>query len=85
MGIEIIAGAEIMGVEKKRIVYRDRTGGVAEFTYDDLIVAAGYRPDEDLINTMRYSLPGVYFIGDCKAPRGIYAAVMEGHHIGRSI
>ena len=85
MGIEIIAGAEIMGVEKKRIVYRDRTGGVAEFTYDDLIVAAGYLPDEDLINTMRYSLPEVYFIGDCKAPRGIYAAVMEGHHIGRSI
>ena len=82
---DIITHAEIIQVDDEKVTYVDEHKKEKFSPCGAVILAAGYRPDEDLILSKRYSAPEAYFIGDCMSPRGIYAAIMEGNHIGRMI
>jgi 2,4-dienoyl-CoA reductase (NADPH2) len=81
----LITDAEIVQIDKEKVIYLDEKKKENTLSCEAVILAAGYRPDEDLIISKRYSAIESHFIGDCQAPRGIYAAIMEGNHIGLRI
>ena len=81
----IITGVRITRVDKESVDFLDENGKEESVGYGALIVAAGYQPDEHLFQSRRYTSIETYFIGDCVGARGIYAAVREGHDIGRRI
>ena len=57
-----------------------RNGATTEFTADSIILAAGFRPNRELIEGLRaYPHIRVAEVGDCVRPRKIYDAIHDGH------
>ena len=58
----------------------DRFGAVTEFPADTAVLAAGFRPNRELIEGLR-AHPAIHVteVGDCVRPRKIYDAIHDGH------
>jgi 2-enoate reductase len=83
LGIETMAGAELVDVEKGRA--NIKTGGVASsIECDAVVLALGFAPDGRVAGELS-SLDGVEvkMIGDAVAPRKILNAIWEGFHTAR--
>ena len=85
LGIETIAGAELVDVEEGRA--RIKTGGVeSSIECDAVVLALGFAPDGRVAEELS-SLEGieVKVIGDAVAPRKVLNAIWEGFHAARLI
>jgi hypothetical protein len=58
----------------------DRFGVRTEIPADTVVVAAGFKPNRDLIESLRKDPKlQVFEAGDCVRPRKIFDAIHEGH------
>ena len=78
--ISIHTGKRLERVGDKDITVMDRYGIRTAIPADTVVLAAGFKPNRDLIDKLRHetTLP-VYEAGDCVSPRKIFDAVHEGH------
>jgi 2,4-dienoyl-CoA reductase-like NADH-dependent reductase (Old Yellow Enzyme family)/thioredoxin reductase len=76
---------EVYAVEGKKALYHDGKGREGSCTFDAIVFAVGFSPDEALIKSMEHLELETFRIGDCVTPRGIFEAIHEGSMIGRSI
>jgi len=53
--------------------------------FDTIVLAMGQKADEDLYMNLKGTVPELYRVGDCVAPRKVDMAIWEGHRIGREI
>ena len=49
------------------------------------VVAAGSKPNTELLSTLRERVAEVHPVGDCVAPRNILEAMDEGYRTGLSL
>ena len=49
---------------------------------DTVILAAGYKKNDELFKALEDKVPGVYCIGDSSQPRRIMEAINDGYHVG---
>ena len=62
------------------------SGQISEFPKADTVVLAIHRrADDGLYRALKGSVPELYRIGDCVAPRRAHAAIIEGEKAGRAI
>ena len=52
---------------------------------DTVVLAAGSRPNRQLLKALERKVPEVYQIGDCVKPRSILEALAEGFHVGQKL
>lgn len=52
---------------------------------DTVVLAAGTRADDALYRELGGRSAGLHAVGDCIAPRGLYAAISEGSKMGRDV
>jgi 2-enoate reductase len=55
------------------------------YPMDSIIVAVGYRANDDLFKALEGKVPELYHIGDSSQPRGIRESVNEGYRTGLSL
>jgi 2,4-dienoyl-CoA reductase-like NADH-dependent reductase (Old Yellow Enzyme family)/thioredoxin reductase len=55
------------------------------YPMDSLIVAVGYKANDDLFKALEGKVPELYRVGDSSQPRGIREAVTEGYKTGLSL
>jgi hypothetical protein len=69
-----------VGVTETGIKVADEFDREAEIAADSVVLAAGFRPNRELIEGLR-SHPGlrVAEAGDCIRPRKIFDAIHDGH------
>ena len=78
-GVAMHTEAKILSCEKQgvRVMLRgEKEGFIAG---DNLIMALGYRPVNQLENELKGRLPRIHIIGDCVKPRKILDAVSEAY------
>jgi hypothetical protein len=67
-------------VEDKGITVIDRYGIRTAITAETVVLAAGFRSNRDLIESLRNeSGLQVFEVGDCVRPRKIFDAIHDGH------
>jgi len=78
--VSIHTGKRLEGVSDKGITVVDRYGIRTTISVDTVVLAAGFRPNRDLIDSLR-KIPNlqVFEVGDCVRPRKIFDAIHEGH------
>jgi 2,4-dienoyl-CoA reductase-like NADH-dependent reductase (Old Yellow Enzyme family)/thioredoxin reductase len=78
--VSINTGQRLVGVTGAGIVVTDKMGAQTEIAADSVVLAAGFRPNRELLEELR-SHPGVRVAeaGDCVKPRKIYDAIHDGH------
>ena len=80
LNVTINTGKRLVGVTETGIKVADQFGGETEITADSVVLAAGSRPNRDLIAGLQ-SHPGIRVAeaGDCVRPRKIFDAIHDGH------
>jgi 2-enoate reductase len=78
--ISVHTGKRLEQVSDQGITVMDRYGVRTEIAADTVVVAAGFRPNRDLIESLRKDPKlQVFEAGDCVRPRKIFDAIHEGH------
>jgi pyruvate/2-oxoglutarate dehydrogenase complex dihydrolipoamide dehydrogenase (E3) component len=84
-GVTMHIEAKILSCEKQGVRVMLRGGKEAFIEGDNLILALGYRPMNQLENQLKGKLSRIHTIGDCVKPRKILEAVSEAYVIATQI
>ena len=80
LNVSIHTGKRLESVADKGITVVDRYGIRTTITADTVVLAAGFKPNRDLIDSLKKeSKLQVFEVGDCVRPRKIFDAIHEGH------
>jgi 2-enoate reductase len=78
--VSVHTGKRLERVEDKGITVIDRYGIRTAITAETVVLAAGFRSNRDLIESLRNeSGLQVFEVGDCVRPRKIFDAIHDGH------
>jgi 2,4-dienoyl-CoA reductase-like NADH-dependent reductase (Old Yellow Enzyme family)/thioredoxin reductase len=78
--ISVHTGKRLESVADDGIVVVDRFGVRTTLAVDTVVLAAGFRPNRDLVDSLREdSRLQVFEAGDCVRPRKIFDAIHDGH------
>ncbi len=80
LSVSIHTGKRLESVSDQGITVMDRYGVRTTIDVDTVVLAAGFRPNRDLIESLR-KVPKlqVFEVGDCVRPRKIFDAIHDGH------
>lgn len=82
--IKVLTKSKVVEILDDGIVVEDETPNRRFVVCDNLILAAGLKPLNDLYGALRNRGRPFHLIGDCKEPRNIHHAILEGFHVGHS-
>jgi len=78
--VSIHTGKRLESVSDKGITVADRYGIRTTISADTVVLAAGFKPNRDLIDSLRKDPKlQVFEVGDCVRPRKIFDAIHDGH------
>ncbi len=80
-GLKMMPGVRYQEIRDNGIVVRDRHGSLITVPADSIVIVAGSRPNDELLNLLEGKHPNVHRVGDCVEPRDIKAAISEGYEI----
>ena len=80
LNVSIHTGKRLESVSDQGITVVDRYGVRTTISADTVVLAAGFKPNRDLIDSLR-KIPKlqVFEVGDCVRPRKIFDAIHDGH------
>ena len=80
LNVSIHTGRRLESVSDQGITVVDRYGARTTISADTVVLAAGFRPNRDLIDSLKKDPKlQVFDVGDCVRPRKIFDAIHEGH------
>ncbi len=84
LSVSIQTGKRLESVSDQGVTVVDRYGARTTIPTDTVVIAAGFRPNRDLIDRLR-KIPNlhVFEAGDCVRPRKIFDAIHEGHLVAK--
>jgi 2,4-dienoyl-CoA reductase-like NADH-dependent reductase (Old Yellow Enzyme family)/thioredoxin reductase len=84
-GVSILTGVEYEEVTDSGVVFRNGVGERKVVEADTIVLAAGAKPNTELLASVEGKVSHVLCVGDCVQPRGIREAVEEGYRAGLDI
>jgi len=85
LGVRVMTGCEIKGLERHEVYFTGRDGKEATLRAELFVLALGTRPEDALFEPLKRAGVEVHKIGDCVQPRSIKEAIYEGSLIARSL
>jgi len=84
--VRVFTGRHLGEIVDNGVVLADRFGAKAEMKCDNVVLAAGLKPNNGLYDELA-QIPGleVYAIGNCVEPRTLYDAIHEGYKTAHQI
>ncbi len=78
--VSVYTGKRLISVHDDGVIIADRYGNQQEISGDNVVIAAGFKPERGLIEILENQTAlEVYEAGDCVKPRRIFDAIHEGH------
>jgi NADH dehydrogenase FAD-containing subunit len=84
-GVAMMPGVTYKEIFDGGIVVNDSQGRQVTVRADNIVIAAGARPNDKLFKTLQEKHFGLYRIGDCLEPRNIRSAIVEGFEVARNL
>jgi 2,4-dienoyl-CoA reductase-like NADH-dependent reductase (Old Yellow Enzyme family)/thioredoxin reductase len=83
--VPVLSVAEYKEITSRSVLLVDKEGSERVLEADTVVIAAGTRPNNGLIEDLKRMVPEVYSAGDCVETRSILEAMREGYLAGLSI
>ena len=80
--VTIMTGVQYRKITVDGVTIINREGRELFIEADTVVMAAGAKPNNELLPFLKERVSEVYAIGDCIEPRNIQAAMKEGYRIG---
>jgi len=84
-GVKMITSASVKEITDEYVVVKAGSGEERIRGVDQVIVAVGAEPENDLAVKLEGKIPEIYIIGDAKEPRTAFEATREGAEAARRI
>ncbi|MFC1983360.1 FAD-dependent oxidoreductase, partial [Chloroflexota bacterium] len=84
-GVRILTGVKYEAIDDNGLILINNKGERETIKADTVILAAGSRPNSDLIQSLQGSAAEFIMAGDCVEPRSVMEAVTEGFEAGLRI
>ncbi len=85
LGVATFTGVTYHEISKGGLRLTTADGNSRTILADSIVLAAGSRPNTELLEAFRGKAPIIHLIGDCVRPRNIMEAVADGHRIAFSL
>jgi pyruvate/2-oxoglutarate dehydrogenase complex dihydrolipoamide dehydrogenase (E3) component len=85
MKVTVLTGVQCREFNKGSVRITTKEGDDKTIAFDTVVIAAGGKPDQTLMQGLRRAVPAVYCAGDCVEARGIAEAMADGYRIGLDI
>ena len=85
LGIEMLINTTAQEITAKGVVAVDMEGNKQVIEADTVILATGFKPDNELEYKLKGAISEVYTIGDCVKPGKIWGAIESASRIARHI
>lgn len=83
-GVAKVCGATVTSVDEGSVTY-EKDGASATIPADTVIIAAGYRSNNELADELDGRVADLSVVGDAESPRKIMTAIHEGYHAIRTM
>lgn len=84
-GVALLTSAQCQKVSPGKLDIVTREGEALTIEVDTVILAAGARPNQELLQALNGKVPEVYAAGDCVEPRTIMEAMADGWRVARNL
>lgn len=84
-GVTMLTGVKYEEVNDDGLVITTRDGEKRTIPADTIVLAAGSKPNTELLQHLRGTVFEMYQVGDCVEPRGILEAIADGSRVARSL
>ncbi len=85
MKVTVLTGVKCQEFTKGSLLIIVEEGLEKTIPFNTVVIAAGGRANQSLLDGLRRTVPAVHCAGDCVEPRGIAEAMADGLRIGREI
>jgi len=82
--VTFYTNSHVERLEKGRVLLQTPEGQIS-IQADSLVLAVGYKPDQELADYLKKQEVPFFAIGDCSEPRKMLEAIREGSEIGREV
>ena len=83
--VKILTETTVMEITEKTVTLTDKNGMKTVLDVDTVILAAGMKPNNILLEEIRAKIPEVYNIGDSAEPRRLLEAIWQGFRTARIV
>ncbi len=84
-GVTILTETRVLEITDEGLSFIDKTGKKGMLQADSVVLAVGFRPDRELLDSLVGTYKDVKAIGDCVQPRNVMAAIWEGFRTARLV
>ncbi|MFQ5875679.1 MAG: FAD-dependent oxidoreductase, partial [Dehalococcoidia bacterium] len=84
-GVSILTGVEYEEITEAGVIVRTKEGERTLVEADTVVLAAGAKPNTELLTSVEGRVPQVFCVGDCVEPRGIREAMEDGYRVGLAL
>ena len=84
-GVSILTGVEYEEITEAGVIVRTGEGERRTVEADTVVLAAGAKPNTELLAAVEGKVPQLFCVGDCIEPRGIREAVEDGYRVGLTL
>jgi NADPH-dependent 2,4-dienoyl-CoA reductase/sulfur reductase-like enzyme len=81
LGVNMLTGVEYERITDKGLAITTKDGAKQTIEADTIVLAAGARPNRELLKALEGKVPEVYNIGDSAEPKKIADAIAEGYRV----
>jgi 2,4-dienoyl-CoA reductase (NADPH2) len=81
LGVKILTQTEAVGITTEGLQVEDEQGP-GFIAADTIVLAAGSKAENGLVDKIEDQVPEIHVIGDAKKPRNVLAAIREGFQLG---
>jgi 2-enoate reductase len=85
LDVQILTESTVDEVLDDGVVLSGKAASSDFLTCENLILGIGLKPVRDLCKTLRDDLRSFYEVGDCRTPRNLHHAILEGFTVGYSL
>lgn len=84
-GVDLQLNTKAVAINEEGVVVEDKEGNKRTIPADTVFCAVGMRSRSDELESLRYTVPTFFSVGDCNKPGQIFDAVSGGHYAGLNI
>lgn len=84
-GTKVLTETQVLEIREEGVLTSDKHGQRNLLAADFIILAAGMKAGEMVVDEIKSHIPEVYMIGDCVAPRRVINAIWEGFRLARLV
>jgi len=84
-GVQMLTLTKAIRFEKDGLWVEDPQGTRRLGGFDSMVIALGFVPNDDLVESLKKKVPAVYIVGDASKPREVMEALIEAEEVALKI